>query len=64
MLCFVTPHRFSVEAGVVRDLVRSLRLGRPIVPVGTTSVRVLESLYWLGARGLLGLKPDDNEQWR
>ena len=25
-----------------------LRLGRPIVPVGTTSVRVLESLYWLG----------------
>ena len=31
----------------------SLEAGRPIVPVGTTSVRVLETLYWIGARSLL-----------
>ncbi|MBF9253905.1 S-adenosylmethionine:tRNA ribosyltransferase-isomerase [Pontibacter sp. 172403-2] len=27
-------------------------LGRPVIPVGTTSMRSLESLYWLGARVL------------
>ncbi len=31
---------------------RCLKLGRPLVPVGTTSVRVLESLYWLGVLSL------------
>eukprot|EP00854_Cymbomonas_tetramitiformis_P021603 gene21603-25986_t len=39
---------FSVSQEEVRDLIRSLKLERPIVPVGTTTVRVLESLYWLG----------------
>lgn len=28
------------------------RLGNPIVPVGTTSMRTLESLYWLGLKTL------------
>ena len=28
------------------------QLGNPIIPVGTTSMRSLESLYWLGAKVL------------
>lgn len=36
---------------------------RPIVAVGTTSVRVLESLYWLGARGAPAEQPLVLGQW-
>jgi S-adenosylmethionine:tRNA-ribosyltransferase-isomerase (queuine synthetase) len=48
-------HRESFDIGVdVLDaLIASLSKNVPIVPVGTTSVRVLESLYWMGARKLL-----------
>ncbi|WP_242922395.1 S-adenosylmethionine:tRNA ribosyltransferase-isomerase [Pontibacter liquoris] len=36
---------------ISKELVLQLRqqLGNPIIPVGTTSMRSLESLYWLGA---------------
>ena len=53
-------HRESWEISkdVVNSLVASLSNDIPIVPVGTTSVRVLESLYWMGARNIL-----QNEKW-
>lgn len=40
----------AVVAGVIRQLISQLRTGRPVIAVGTTSARTLESLYWLGAR--------------
>jgi S-adenosylmethionine:tRNA ribosyltransferase-isomerase len=35
---------------------------RPVIPVGTTSMRTLESLYWLGAGIYLGLLPGEEEE--
>jgi predicted adenine nucleotide alpha hydrolase (AANH) superfamily ATPase len=52
---------FLVKTSAIRDVVRSLQLGRPIIPVGTTTTRVLESLYWLGARGLLEANPQSGQ---
>lgn len=36
--------------GLVRRLIDALKNGRPIIPVGTTSMRSLESLYWIGLK--------------
>lgn len=51
--------RFSMHTDEIEAIAASIEQGRPIVPVGTTSTRVLESLYWLGVRqppaGDLGL---------
>ena len=43
---------FSASAEDLAQIVASLEGGRPIVPVGTTSSRCLESLYWLGVKEL------------
>jgi S-adenosylmethionine:tRNA ribosyltransferase-isomerase len=40
--------KVSVELSTLRDLVRDLR--KPVFAIGTTSVRTLESLYWLGVK--------------
>jgi S-adenosylmethionine:tRNA ribosyltransferase-isomerase len=40
----------TVDKAAVEEVIRSLDEGRPIVPVGTTSARTLESLYWLGIK--------------
>jgi S-adenosylmethionine:tRNA ribosyltransferase-isomerase len=40
--------KVSVELSTVRDLVRDLQ--KPVFAIGTTSVRTLESLYWLGVK--------------
>jgi S-adenosylmethionine:tRNA ribosyltransferase-isomerase len=41
------------------------QLGKPIIPVGTTSMRTIESLYWLGVKAAMA--PDTTtlllEQW-
>jgi S-adenosylmethionine:tRNA ribosyltransferase-isomerase len=39
---------FVVEAAVLRQLLA--HTPRPVIAVGTTSLRTLESLYWLGAQ--------------
>lgn len=39
---------FVVTAALLRQLLAQHRAGRPIIAVGTTSLRTLESLYWLG----------------
>jgi S-adenosylmethionine:tRNA ribosyltransferase-isomerase len=40
----------AVPANVIRDLLERLRAGGPVIAVGTTSARTLESLYWLGVK--------------
>jgi S-adenosylmethionine:tRNA ribosyltransferase-isomerase len=39
-----------VQRSLVQLLVDTLAKSNPIIPVGTTSLRTLESLYWLGVR--------------
>lgn len=49
---------------VSRDLIRELASSRrPVIAVGTTSVRTLESLYHLGCRAAAGLPFDELPQW-
>ncbi|PSR11119.1 MAG: S-adenosylmethionine tRNA ribosyltransferase [Bacteroidetes bacterium] len=47
-------HRESifVQRPLLDQLAATLVAGQPVVPVGTTSMRTLESLYWLGVRVL------------
>lgn len=42
--------RISVSRATLAQLHEQLAAGRPIVSVGTTSMRTLESLYWHGSR--------------
>lgn len=42
--------RVSVPLTTLDTLIEASGSGRPILPVGTTSVRTLESLYWWGAQ--------------
>jgi S-adenosylmethionine:tRNA ribosyltransferase-isomerase len=44
----------SVPRPTLAQLLDQLQHGRPIVAVGTTSMRTLESLYWIGLRLLNG----------
>lgn len=63
-------HRMHAEqVRVGRATVEALctQLGRgPTVPVGTTALRTIESLYWMGVDLLAGAAPDllDVDQWR
>ncbi|NQV02368.1 MAG: S-adenosylmethionine:tRNA ribosyltransferase-isomerase [Bacteroidia bacterium] len=52
-----------VQAGTIRQLLH--HLPNPVIAVGTTSVRTLESLYWLGAGKLKDPELDQVEvrQW-
>ena len=65
----IGEHAMHSETIIVRrSLIESLihQIGKPIIPVGTTSTRTLESLYWLGVmlkeQGL-ELRPLHVEQW-
>jgi S-adenosylmethionine:tRNA ribosyltransferase-isomerase len=53
-----------VRKSLIQNLIR--QIGKPIIPVGTTSTRTLESLYWIGVmlkeQGL-DLRPLHVEQW-
>ena len=53
-----------VRKSLIQNLIRYF--GKPIVPVGTTSTRTLESLYWIGVmlkeQGM-ELRPLHVEQW-
>jgi len=66
----LSDHTMHVEwIAVTKDTIRSLleNLHHPIIPVGTTSARTIESLYWLGIKTMLhpALAPDDLavQQW-
>jgi S-adenosylmethionine:tRNA ribosyltransferase-isomerase len=54
---------FSVDISMVRALLEQIVAGKPVVAVGTTSVRTLESLYWIGLKCFNGKQPSDTEQW-
>lgn len=49
---------WEITKDVLNSLIHSLSNDVPIIPVGTTSVRVLESLYWMGARTIA-----NRDQW-
>lgn len=50
--------------GLVRHLIEALKDGRPVIPVGTTSMRSLESLYWIGLKFLVGGFPQTDDAER
>jgi S-adenosylmethionine:tRNA ribosyltransferase-isomerase len=39
-----------VEKGMIVEVLETIRSGQPVIAVGTTSARTLESLYWLGKK--------------
>ena len=60
--------RFFISADELNKLIEAAETERKIIPAGTTSLRTLESLYWIGAKILAGKKvPFDGscsfEQW-
>lgn len=61
----VSEHNMHREPfSVSRELIRKLRdRSKPVVAVGTTSVRTLESLYYAGVKCLRYGHPDDIGQW-
>jgi S-adenosylmethionine:tRNA ribosyltransferase-isomerase len=44
---------FSVNVKELKSIIHAMEGGKPLAVVGTTSVRTLESLYWLGVKQLL-----------
>lgn len=59
---------FSISVAAVKSLLRSLEEGRPLIPVGTTTVRALESLYWISVKDAKAKEPSRApggivEQW-
>jgi S-adenosylmethionine:tRNA ribosyltransferase-isomerase len=61
----VSEHPMHREPFVVsRKLLEELKAGnRPVITVGTTSVRTLESLYYVGVSCMETGKPADVDQW-
>ena len=61
----VSEHPMHREPFVVsKKLLERLKGGEgPVIAVGTTSVRTLESLYYIGVNCLENGKPADVEQW-
>lgn len=57
---------FSISTDVLDKIIR-IKDNKPVIAVGTTSVRTLESLYWLGAecalKGPAGWEPSPVGQW-
>lgn len=54
---------FSVDRSLVETLLESLRSGRKVVAVGTTTVRTLESLPYIGERIMRGDSRLTVDQW-
>lgn len=65
----IGEHAMHSETIVVRrSLIENLihHIGAPVIPVGTTSTRTLESLYWIGmmlSEQGMDLRPLHVEQW-
>jgi S-adenosylmethionine:tRNA ribosyltransferase-isomerase len=51
---------FKVETSTIEDL---LNHNHPIIAVGTTTVRTLESLFWSGVKVKMGMNPHQIAQW-
>ncbi len=63
----IGEHEMHTEKIIVsKSTIQNLRnhLGKPIIPVGTTSMRTIESLYWMAWKLKQGISPDYHvEQW-
>lgn len=61
----VAKHPMHREPFVVSlDFLKDIRLsGKKVIAVGTTSVRTLESLYYIGVSCIENGRPEDVEQW-
>lgn len=61
---------FEVRAGAIMELVDVLASGKPLVAVGTTCARTLETFYWCGVKAKTGqTRPDaaltmERDEWR
>ena len=58
--------RFEVDSRFLRAVAEQLRprpQRPPLVAVGTTSLRTLESLYWIGAQACEGTDSSSLDQW-
>jgi len=58
---YISEHKmheehFSVSRHLLESLLKQLIEKRHIIPVGTTSLRTLESIYWLGVKKILKLE--------
>lgn len=49
---------FSVSVGEIRRIVAAIESGKPLMVVGTTSCRTLESLFWCGVKRIRGFDVD------
>jgi len=49
---------FSVSVLEMKRIVAVMEVGKPLIAVGTTSSRTLESLYWCGVKRLNGMEID------
>ena len=48
---------------LIEKLLKHISVGNPVAAVGTTSLRTLESLYWLGVKHLRGDNSFELNQW-
>lgn len=54
-----------VQKSLIDQLLDAKKSGKPVIPVGTTSMRTLESLYWYGLQLLTSKDTTFNiDQWR
>lgn len=49
----------TISKDLVQTVIKNLEMGRPIVAVGTTTLRTLESLYWHGVKCVLNQGRDE-----
>lgn len=54
---------FSIDRDALEKIIDAKKLGRPVAAVGTTSVRTLESLPYLGAHIIAGSELLNVKQW-
>ncbi len=52
---------FCVNVRELKTIINALENGKPLVVVGTTSTRTLESLFWLGVKCIRGLSVGDED---
>jgi S-adenosylmethionine:tRNA ribosyltransferase-isomerase len=53
----------DVKRSFIQSLNQALGSDAPVIAVGTTALRTLESLYWLGVKVMQGNEPDTLDQW-
>ncbi|MCF0174792.1 MAG: S-adenosylmethionine:tRNA ribosyltransferase-isomerase [Bacteroidales bacterium] len=54
---------FTISRDLLQKLIAQLKAGKPVVSVGTTSIRTLESLYYAGVDCIEKGFPEDVKQW-